>query len=86
MPMLERWGVDVIDYGPSPHDETSYYLIRAYDSLEHRQSSQDAFYGSEEWRNGPREEIISLIDTYTTIVLTMDSAIADALRKERAQR
>ena len=54
LPMLRRWGVDVVAFGPSPHDDNSYYLVRAYDSLEHRQSSQDAFYGSPEWRQGPR--------------------------------
>ena len=29
LPMLKRWGVDVVAFGPSPHDEVSYYLIRA---------------------------------------------------------
>jgi len=81
LPMLERWSVDVVAFGPSPHDEISYYLIRAYDSPEHRQSSQDAFYGSAEWRDGPREAIVSLIDSHTSIVLEMDSSTVDSLRK-----
>ena len=81
LPMLKRWGVDVVAFGPSPHDETSYYLFRAYDSMEHRQNSQDAFYGSSEWRNGPRDAIVSLIDSHTSIVLELDSATVDALRK-----
>jgi hypothetical protein len=82
LPMLKRWGVDVVAFGPSPHDEVSYYLIRAYDSLEHRQSSQDAFYGSAEWRDGPREAIVSLIDSHTSIVLEPDSPTVDGLRKK----
>src|SRR4051812_19211674 len=69
VPMLLRWGVDVVAYGPSPHDADSYYLIRAYDSLAHREQSQDAFYGSAEWRQGPREGILALIENYTSIVL-----------------
>jgi hypothetical protein len=40
--------VDVVAHGPSPHDETSYYLIRQYADLAERQRSQDAFYGSDE--------------------------------------
>ena len=79
--MLKRWGVDVVAFGPSSHDEVSYYLIRAYDSLEHHQSSQDAFYGSAEWRDGPREAIVSLIDNHSSFVLEMDSSTVDALRK-----
>ena len=63
LPMLRRWQVDVVAFGPSPHDETAYYLIRAYRDLAERQSSQDAFYGSDEWRRGPRESILALIDS-----------------------
>jgi hypothetical protein len=55
VPMLKRWQGDVVAYGPSLHDEDSYYLMRAYATLEDRQQSQDAFYGSAEWLEGPRE-------------------------------
>jgi hypothetical protein len=80
IPMLERWGVDVVAYGPSPHDEISYYLIRAYDSLEHRRSSQAAFYGSAEWCEGPRDKIVPLIESYTSIVLEIEAGLVDRLR------
>ncbi len=82
MPMLKRWKVDVVDFGPSMHDENSYYLIRAYKSLTDRQASQDAFYGSDEWRKGPRDEIVVLIDSYTSIVIEMEEAAVDALRRK----
>jgi hypothetical protein len=52
--MLQRWNVDVVAFGPSLHAEDSYYLIRSYASLEDRQQSQDAFYGSDEWKQGPQ--------------------------------
>jgi hypothetical protein len=81
MPMLERWQVDVVDYGPSLHDADSYFLIRAYDSLEDRQQSQDRFYGSEEWRQGPREPILALIESFTSVVLEMDEATVQGLRR-----
>lgn len=80
-PMLRRWGVDVVAFGPSLHDADSYYLMRAYDSLEHRRSSQDQFYGSAEWRQGPREAIVSLIETDTSVVLELDVRTIDALRR-----
>jgi hypothetical protein len=69
LPMLKRWKVEVVSYGTSFHDEDSYYLMRAYSSLEERQKSQDAFYGSDEWRQGPRESILALIINYTTVVV-----------------
>jgi hypothetical protein len=81
LPMLKRWNVDVVAFGPSPHDEDSYYLIRRYDSLAHREQSQDTFYGSDEWKQGPREAILALIENYTSIVLEMDEMTINNLRK-----
>jgi hypothetical protein len=80
VPMLQRWNVDVVAYGPSPHDEVSYYVIRAYADVNDRQRSQDAFYGSDEWRKGPRDRILALIDTYATVVLDLDDATVKRLR------
>jgi hypothetical protein len=73
LPMLERRGVDVVAFGPSVDDDDLYYLIRAYASLEERQRSQDAFYGSDEWRRGPREAIVSRIESDISVVLPADA-------------
>ena len=69
IPMLERWGVDVVAYGPSLDDADLYYLVRAYASIADLRESQDAFYGSEEWRKGPREAIVSLIESDISVVV-----------------
>lgn len=81
MPLLARWKVDVVGYGPSLHDENSYYLMRRYDSLAQREESEDAFYSSDEWRQGPREAILALIENYTEIVLELDGVTLEGLRK-----
>lgn len=81
LPMLSRWQIDVVSYGPSLHDPDSYYLIRAYSSLADRQSSEDAFYSSDEWRQGPRTAILALIETYTEAVIQLDEATVDGLRR-----
>lgn len=80
IPMLSRWNVDVVAFGPSLHDEDSYVLIRSYESLDQRQASQDAFYGSAEWKEGPRDALMAMIESYTTVVLEMDEATVEALR------
>ena len=80
--MLRRWQVDVVDLGPSLHDDDTYFLIRAYRDLAEREASQEAFYGSDEWRHGPREGILALIDHYTSIVLMLDDTGVAALRKD----
>jgi hypothetical protein len=80
VPMLHRWGVDLVAYGPSPHDQDSYFLIRAYADDAERQASQDAFYGSDEWRSGPRQAILACIESDVTISLELDTATIDGLR------
>jgi hypothetical protein len=81
VPMLQRWRVDVVAYGPSLHDSDSYYLMRAYSSPEERQQSQDAFYGSDEWKTGPRDAILASIESYITIGTWLDDATVRGLRK-----
>lgn len=73
LPMLDRWKIRYLGFGPSLQEDSSYYLIRTYPTLEARQSSEDAFYASAEWRQGPREAIISKIRYYTTVILPADS-------------
>ena len=86
LPMLHRWDVDVVAHGPSQHDDSSYYLMRAYRDLAHRQESQDAFYGSDEWRNGPRAQILECIGDYTDVVISVDDAGLAALRSALSQK
>ena len=81
LPLLKRWKVDVVSYGPSQHDQDSYFLIRGFEGLAERQKSEDAFYGSDEWKQGPRERILADIDSYTTIVVSLDAATINGLRQ-----
>ena len=86
MPMLARWGTQVVRHGPSAHDQDSYFLIRAYADLEDRQQRQDAFYGSDEWKLGPRNSVLELIENFTSAVLELDPATIAGLRGEAKQQ
>ena len=80
MPMLERWAMDVVAYGPSLHEENSYFLMRSFAGVDDLQQQEDAFYGSDEWRQGPREAILELIETYISVIVEVDEAALAALR------
>jgi ketosteroid isomerase-like protein len=80
LPMLQRWKVDVVAYGPSLHDADSYFLMRGFPGVADRQTSEDAFYGSDEWKKGPREAVLADIVSYTTIVVNVDEATLRGLR------
>ncbi len=82
LPLLRRFRVDVVAHGPSLHDEDSYFLMRSFTSALDRQRSEDDFYGSSEWRDGPREAVLACIAGYTTVVMRLDEATLRGLRRE----
>ena len=73
-------GMDVVAFGRSDHEEESFFLIRAFDSREQLVAQQDAFYGSEEWRQGPRQALVDCLDTYLNTLLWLPDEAVDALR------
>ena len=81
IPMLQAFGMDVVAFGPSAHDENAYFLIRAFDDLSHLRSQQDTFYGSEPWLRGPRESIVSRIENYLSTVVWLSPESIDDLRQ-----
>jgi hypothetical protein len=81
-PLLAQHNIKVVGYGPSRHGEDSYYLIRAFENLADRDQREDAFYSSAEWRRGPREAVLALIDTMTTVVIALDDVMVEALRRD----
>lgn len=77
---IESWNFDVVAHGPSLHDENSYYVIRRYDNLTQRKQMEDAYYASDDWRKGPREALLALMESYTDIVLELEEVTVQGLR------
>lgn len=64
----------MVAQGPSLHDEDTYYVFRRFDSLTQREQLEDAYYASDDWRKGPREAMLALIESYTDIVFALEEA------------
>ena len=79
-PLLQRWKFDVVAHGLSVHDENTYYVIRRFDSLVQREQMEDAYYASEDWRKGPREAMLALIENYIDVVFEADEVSVQGLR------
>jgi hypothetical protein len=80
LPLLAAWDMDVVHAGPCAAEPEGYTLLRTYDDPTHLRESQDAFYGSEAWRQGPREAVLACIDTYLSVVLPVTEEAIAALR------
>jgi NIPSNAP len=70
LPLLKRWNFQVLAHGPSLHDQNSYYVIRQFQSLEERQRSEDAYYTSDDWQEGPRSRILGSVDHFAYAVIS----------------
>jgi hypothetical protein len=84
VPLLHKWGMDVVAFGPSAHDPDAYFLIRAYADLADLTAQQDAFYGSDAWKNGPRPAIVPLVESYLNTVLWLSQEAIDDLRRNNS--
>ena len=80
VPLLRKWGTDVVAYGISAHEENAYFLIRAYKDHADLKQSQDQFYASQAWRSGPREEIVAKIENSLSTLVWLSAAGVDDLR------
>jgi hypothetical protein len=77
--LLETFGIRVVSCGASLVTEDGRrdaFLIRAFDSVDERDEKEQLFYGSDAWRYGPRESILSLIESYHTVVLELPPEMA----------
>jgi hypothetical protein len=81
VPLHQGHGIDVVSFGNSLHDPDCYYLIRAFDSAEKMAAILNAFYASDDWRSGPREDIIRSIGTSIRTVMNLPPESVDGLRK-----
>ncbi len=84
LPMVRAYGMDVVTHGPVPHDDNGYVLVRSFASLAELAAQEDEFYGSAAWREGPREAMVSRIETYVDSVLWLSPAAIDDLRAGNA--
>ena len=80
VPALVAAGTDVVAARPSLHSPHAYLLIRSYSSQVQRSRSQEQFYCSAAWTNGPRDSIMACLDSYTTVVVEANQSTIDGLR------
>ena len=80
VPLHQSHGLDVVSFGNSLHDLDCYCLIRAFDNPESMAAVLEAFYASDAWRSGPREAIVSSIETSLKTVMTLSPEGVEGLR------
>lgn len=82
VPLHRSHGIDVVSFGNSLHNQDSYYLIRAFESIESMTQVLADFYADDDWQLGPREAIIRCIENSLKSVLCLPPQSIDGLRAE----
>ena len=84
IPMMRRYGINVVDFGPMLNDEDGYYLLRAFRSEEDRVEKSQAIYATTEWEENYDAPVTSMISDYRTAVFPATHALAPALVPQSA--
>lgn len=69
VPLHLASGITVLDYGISLHSPDAYYLLRRFDGVSEMEQVLHDFYRSQAWLEGPRAEIVALIEESHRVVL-----------------
>ncbi|MDH6123005.1 NIPSNAP family protein [Kitasatospora sp. GAS204B] len=80
IPMMRRWGINVIAFGPALNTEDGYYLIRSFPSEELRVSVQEAFYASAEWEENYDKKVTEMIADYHTALAPLTADLSTGLK------
>lgn len=80
LPLHQRHGIKVVAWGPSLHDQDSFYVVRAHPSVEARQEAMDAMLGSDEWLMDQEETVLEMIESYNTCVVEASDILIEAIR------
>lgn len=74
IPLHLRAGIHVVDSRQSASDPDCYCLVRAFDCLASVRDSQERFYASVAWQEGPRQRIVECIEASSKVVLEMPAS------------
>jgi hypothetical protein len=79
IPMMRRYGIKVVKYGPALNDENTYFLLRAFPSEEQRVAQSQALYANAEWEENYDGPVMSMIDEYHTVVMPASEQMIEQL-------
>ena len=86
VPFIKSKGMDVVAFGSSDHEEETYFLVRAYKDRAALEQQQADFYGSAEWQQGPRQELIGHIETYMNTLIYVSPEAVESMRSLNGAR
>ncbi|MBF4114111.1 NIPSNAP family protein [Enterobacter cloacae] len=75
IPLHESYGLKVKKFGNSLDNNDKYYLVRAFSDISQMETDLAAFYADARWREGPRNDIISMIKESHRVLMSGNASI-----------
>jgi hypothetical protein len=79
VPLMRRFGIDVLAYGPAVNNDDTYYLLRAFATEDQRKEQARTLYASPEWENEFDAPVMGMIDDYRITVMPATPALVAEL-------
>ena len=79
IPMMRRFGITVLAYGPTLNDDDGYLLVRAFPSEEQRVALSRSLYASDEWEANYEQPVMGMIADYHTAVIPANDRVLGQL-------
>ena len=80
IPMMRRYGINVVAFGPSLNNEDGYFLLRAFPSEPERVRQSQAIYATDEWEQNYDQPVTSMIADYQTAVMATSEQLVGQLQ------
>lgn len=80
IPLHKKCGLKVVAYGNSLDNPDKYLLIRAFPDTEKMEKELEVFYSDEQWHNGPRTAILSMIEQSHRVLLNESVFLSNSLQ------
>jgi hypothetical protein len=84
VPLLQRWKTGVVAFGKSAHEKCTCFPLRACGTRADLEAQQNAFYGSQGRRHGPRDAIVGRIASHLRCLLWLSATEVEDLRNANA--
>lgn len=78
-PLHHHARIHVVGYGPSLTDDEHYFLARAFGSMAERDEQLGAYYDSDAWRNHYEPRIMSLVESFHVVVVSIPGRTREIL-------
>lgn len=72
VPLMRKWGINVLGHWLSSTDEDTFFLVRAFKDADDRRTVSEAFYAGEEWL-AFEDTVMGMVEDYHAVTTSISA-------------